>query len=83
MPVSISERFRKMEDIAQRGVFMFLAEVFRFYESSHKNPRFKEAGEDYNVPIPPACREQILVDFEPYIDMQKASEARLRLMKKQ
>lgn len=29
MPVSISGRFVKMEDIAQRGVFMFLPDVFK------------------------------------------------------
>ena len=83
MPVSISERFRKMEDIAQRGVFMFLAEVFRSTNLHIRIRDLKKPGKIINVPIPPACREQILVDFEPYIDMQKASEARLRLMKKQ
>ena len=83
MPVSISERFRKMEDIAQRGVFMFLAEVFRSTNLHIRIRDLKKPGKIINVPIPPACREQILADFEPYIDMQKASEARLRLMKKQ
>ena len=81
MPVSISERFRKMEDIAQRGVFMFLAEVFKSRNLQLKILDLKKPGQVINVPIPHACREQILADFEPYIDMQKATEARLRLMR--
>lgn len=81
MPVSISERFRKMEDIAQRGVFMFLAEVFKSKNLQLKILDLKKPGQVINVPIPHACREQILADFEPYIDMQKAKEARLRLMR--
>ena len=83
MPVSISERSVRMEDIAQRGVFMFRAEVFRSTNLHIRIRDLKKPGKIINVPIPPACREQILVDFEPYMDMQKASEARLRLMKKQ
>lgn len=81
MPVSISERFRKMEDIAQRGVFMFLPEVFTSRNLQLKILDLKKPGQVINVPIPHACREQILADFEPYIDMQKATEARLRLMR--
>lgn len=81
MPVSISERFRKMEDIAQRGVFMYLAEVFNSRNLQLKILDLKKPGQVITVPIPHACREQILADFEPYIDMQKATEARLRLMR--
>ena len=83
VPVSISERFRKMEDIAQRGVFMFRAEVFKSPNLRLKILDLKKPGQIINVPIPQACQEQILVDFEPYMDMQYATEARLRLMRKQ
>lgn len=80
MPVSISERFRKMEDIAQRGVFMFLPEVFKSRNLYLKILDLKKPGQVINIPIPEACREQILADFEPYMDMQNAAEARLRFM---
>ena len=80
MPVSISERFRKMEDIAQRGVFMFLPEVFKSRNLHLKILDLKKPGQVINVPIPQACREQILADFEPYMDMQNAAAARLRFM---
>ncbi len=80
MPVSISERFRKMEDIAQRGVFMFLPEVFKSRNLRLRIIDLKKPGQIINVPIPQACREQILADFEPYMDMQNAADARLRLM---
>ena len=82
MPRSISERFVKMEDIAQRGVFMFLPDVFKSPNLRLKILDLKKPGQIINVPIPQACREQILADFEPYIDMQNATEARLRLMRK-
>ena len=81
MPVSISERSVRMEDIAQRGVFMFLPEVFNSPSLRLRIRDLKKPGKIINVPIPLACREQILADFEPYIDMQKAAEARLRLMR--
>ena len=80
MPVSISERFRRMEDIAQRGVFMFLPEVFKSRNLRLKILDLKKPGQVINVPIPQACREQILADFEPYMDMQNAADARLRFM---
>ena len=80
MPVSISERFRKMEDIAQRGVFMFRSEVFKSRNLWLRILDLKKPGKIINVPIPQACREQILADFEPYIDMQNAADAKLRLM---
>ena len=80
MPVSFSERSVKMEDIAQRGVFMFLPEVFKSRNLRLKILDLKKPGQVVNVPIPQACREQILADFEPYMDMQNAAEARLRLM---
>ena len=80
MPISFSERFVKMEDIAQRGVFVFLPEVFKSRNLRLKIRDLKKPGRVINVPIPQAYREQILVDFEPYMDMQNAAEARLRLM---
>ena len=80
MPVSISERFRKMEDIAQRGVFMFRPEVFKSRNLWLRILDLKKPGKIINVPIPQACREQIVADFEPYIDMQNAADAKLRLM---
>ena len=79
MPVSISERSVKMEDIAQRGVFMFLSEVFKSPNIRLRIRDLKKPGKIINVPIPQACREQILADFEPYMDMQNAAEAKLRL----
>lgn len=79
MPVSISERSVKMEDIAQRGVFMFLPEVFKSPNLRLRIRDLKKPGQVINVPIPQACREQILADFEPYMDMQNAAEAKLRL----
>ena len=80
VPVSISGRFRKMEDIAQRGVFMFLPEVFTSPNLRLKIRDLKKPGQIIDVPIPQACREQILADFEPYLDMQNAADARLRFM---
>ncbi|RKU10950.1 hypothetical protein C6502_09855 [Candidatus Poribacteria bacterium] len=80
MPVSISERSIKMEDIAQRGVFMFLPEMFKSPNLRLKILDLKKPGQVINVPIPQACREQILADFEPYMDMQNAADAKLRLM---
>ena len=80
MPVSFSERSVRMKDIAQRGVFMFLPEVFKYRNLRLKILDLKKPGQVINVPIPQASREQILADFEPYMDMQNAAEARLRLM---
>ena len=81
MPVSFSERSVKMEDIAQGGVFMFLPEVFKSRNLYLKILDLKKPGQVINIPIPEACREQILADFEPYMDMQNAADARLRFMK--
>ena len=80
MPVSFSTRSERMEDIAQRGVFMFLPEVFKSRNLRLKILDLKKPGQIINVPIPQACREQILADFEPYMDMQNAADAKLRLM---
>ena len=80
MPVSISEISVRMEDIAQRGVFMFRPEVFKSPNLRLKILDLKKPGQVINVPIPRACREQIRADFEPYMDMQKAAEAKLQLM---
>ena len=80
MPISFSERSVKMEDIAQRGVFMFLPEVFKSPNLRLKILDLKKPGQIIDVPIPEACREQILADFEPYMDMQNAADARLRVM---
>ena len=79
MPVSFSERSERMEDIAQRGVFMFLPEVFKSPNLRLRIRDLKKPGQIIDVPIPQACREQILADFEPYMDMQNAAEAKLRL----
>ena len=79
MPVSVSEKSVRMEDIAQRGVFMFRPEVFKSPNLRLKIFDLKKPGQIINVPIPQACREQILADFEPYMDMQNAAEAKLRL----
>ncbi len=79
MPVSVSEKFVKMEDIAQRGVFAFRLEVFKSTNLSLRIQDLKKPGQIINFPIPPACREQILADFEPYMDMQNAAEAKLQL----
>ena len=80
MPVSISEGFVQMEDIAQRGVFMFLPDVFKSPNLRLRIRDQKKQGQIIDVPIPQACREQILADFEPYMDMQNAADARLRFM---
>lgn len=76
---SISERSVRMKDIAQSGVFMFLPEVFKSPNLRLRIRDLKKPGQIINVPIPRACREQILADFEPYMDMQNAAEAKLRL----
>ena len=81
MPVSISRRYVKMEDIAQRGVFMFLPEVFKSPNLYLKILDLKKPEQIINIPIPQECREQILADFEPYMDMQNAADARLRVMR--
>ena len=80
MPVSVSEGSVRMEDIAQRGVFAFRPEIFKSPNLHLRIRDLKKPDKVINVPIPLACREQILVDFEPYMDMQKATEAKLRLM---
>ena len=80
MPVSISQRSVKMEDIAQGGVFMFLPEVFKSPNLRLKILDLKKPGQIIDVPIPEPCREQILADFEPYMDMRNAADARLRVM---
>ena len=72
-----------MEDIAQRGVFMFLPEVFKSPNLYLKILDLKKPEQIINIPIPQPCREQILADFEPYIDMQNAADARLRVMREQ
>ncbi len=79
MPISISERSVEMEDIAQKGVFVFRPEVFKSPNLRLSIHDLKKPGQIINVPIPQACREQILADFEPYMDMQNAAEAKLRL----
>ena len=79
MPVSFSTRSERMEDIAQRGVFMFLPEVFKSPNLRLKILDLKKPEKVIDVSIPRACREQILADFEPHMDMQKAAEAKLRL----
>jgi hypothetical protein len=80
MPISYSDRSVRMEDIAQRGLFVFLPGVFKSRNLRLKILDLKKPGEVINVPIPQACREQILADFEPYMDMQNAADARLRVM---
>ena len=80
MPVSVSERSVKMEDIAQRGAFIFRPEVFKSPNLYLRIRDLKKPGQIIKVPIPLACREQILVDFEPYIDMQKGKDVKLQLM---
>ena len=80
MPISISEVSVRMEDIAQRGVFMFRPEVFNSPNLQLKIFDLKKSGQVINVPVPRACREQILADFEPYMDVQNAAEAKLQLM---
>ena len=80
---SVSRRSVKMEDIAQGGVFMFRPEVFKSPNLRLKIRDLKKPGQIIDVPIPQACREQILADFEPYMDMQNAADARLRVMMRQ
>ena len=80
MPVSFSGGFVQMEDIAQRGVFMFLPDVFKSPNLRLRIRDLKKQGQIIDVPIPQACREQILADFEPYMDMQNAADARLRFV---
>ena len=58
---------------------MFLPEVFTSPNLRLRIQDLKKPGQTINVPIPQACREQILADFEPYMDMQNAAEAKLRL----
>ncbi len=82
MPVSVSTRFQKMEDIAQRGVFAFRPEVFN--KSSHlymKIHDLKNPSKIIKIPFPLAWREQILADFEPYFDMIGAKNDKLLLPK--
>ncbi len=80
MPVSFSGRSVQMKDIAQRGVFVYLPEVFKSPNLQLRIRDLKKPGQIINVPISQACREQILADFEPYMDMQNAADARLRFM---
>lgn len=77
MPISVSTYDEKMEDIAQRGVFAFRPEVFK---STNLHMSFKDLKNPRNtntIELPQACREQILIDFEPYFDMIKAKQAKL------
>ena len=79
MPISISTKFGKMEDIAQRGVFTFLPEVFKSPHLHMRIQDLKNPSKAIKIPIPLACREQILTDFEPYFDMIRGKEAKLDL----
>ena len=79
MPVSISRGSARMEDIAQEGVIVFLPEVFKSPNLRLRILDRKKPGQIIDVPIPQACREQILADFEPYMDMHNAADARLRV----
>ena len=58
---------------------MFLPEVFKSPNLRLKILDLKKPEKVIDVSIPRACREQILADFEPHMDMQKAAEAKLRL----
>lgn len=79
VPVSVSTSQGKMEDIAQRGIFAFRPEVFNSTNLRMRIKDLKNPGKVITVPIPRACREQILIDFEPYFDMIKAKKAKLNL----
>ena len=79
MPISISTNFAKMEDIAQRGVFAYRPEVFKSPYLHMRIKDLKNPSKTIKIPIPLACREQILTDFEPYFDMMRAKEAKLVL----
>ncbi len=79
VPVSVSTSQAKMEDIAQHGLFAFRPEVFNSTNFRMKFKDLKNPGKVTVIPIPRACREQILIDFEPYFDMIKAKQAKLNL----
>lgn len=75
MPVSLSAGPINMEDIAQRGTFVYLPEVFAPADSVRlylKLKDLKHPDRDIRVPIPDRCRDQIWLDFEPYRDMLAA-----------
>jgi len=83
MPVSESRQtprmVLRMEDIAQWGIFAFRPEVFESRNLLMRIRDLKQPGKVIDVPVPPAFREQILVDFEPYSDMLRAKEMELVL----
>ena len=79
LPVSVSTSYGKMQDIAQHGLFAFRPEAFNSSNLRMKIKDLKNPGQVTTVPIPQACREQILIDFEPYFDMIKAKQAKLNL----
>lgn len=81
MPISISTNFGKMEDIAQRGAFAYRPEVFKSPHLYMRIKDLKNPSKTIKIPIPLACREQILTDFEPYFDMIRAKEVKLVLPK--
>jgi len=82
MPVSISAGTVNMDDIAQRGTFVYLPDVFAPCDSTELSLRLKDLkhpDRDIRVPIPMACREQVWMDFEPYRDMLAAQHVPLQL----
>ena len=79
LPVSVSTSYGQMQDIAQHGLFAFRPEVFNSSNLRIKIKDLKNPGQVTTIPISQACREQILIDFEPYFDMIKAKQAKLNL----
>ena len=80
MPVSYSTARASMDDIAQRGVFVYLSDVFSSPDSDSLSVALedlKRPGRTLTYPIPRACLEQIWVDFEPYRDMLSGRTQRL------
>ncbi len=79
IPVSTSVGAAKMNDIAQRGFLKFRPEVFKIPDLHLRIWDLKNPNRIIKVPIPPKCREQILMDFEPYFDKLNAKNAKLVL----
>lgn len=80
MPISWQRANESMDDIAQRGVFVFLPDPFYDYEAQTMRVQLidlKKPGETTEVTVPRSCIEQIWVDFEPYRDALKARRQQL------
>lgn len=84
MPVSVSLSLISMEDIAQKGVFAYVPEMFHPDANLSLGIHdLKRPNKEIQVSIPASVLEQIWADFEPYRDMLRGRSAKLLVERNQ